>query len=95
MEFVLIAAGAIAAMLGIGALIPRDRGDAIRDASAGYLSGQLFPAPGSAYAAASTSTSSAFSRAVTRSSASSRIATPSRALTRVPFTSTTPLAGTR
>lgn len=94
MEFMLIAGGAVA-VFAITAFIPRDRGDAIRDASAGYLSGQLFPAPGSAYAAASTSTSSALSCAVTRSSASSRMATPSRALTSVPFTSTTPLAGTR
>jgi hypothetical protein len=46
MEFILMAAGAVAA-LGFTALIPRDRRDAIRDASAGFVAGQLFPAPGS------------------------------------------------
>jgi len=95
MEFIIIAAGAIGAMLGISAVIPSDRRDAIRDASAGYMSGQLFPAPAAAYAAASTSTSSALSRALTRISSSSRMATPSRALTSVPLTSTAPVAGTR
>lgn len=46
MEFMLIGAGAIA-VLALSALIPRDRRDAIRDAAAGGLAGQLFPASGS------------------------------------------------
>ncbi len=46
MEFMLIAAGAIA-VLAFSALVPRDRRDAIRDAAAGCHSGQLFSPLGS------------------------------------------------
>ena len=46
MEFMIIAAGAIA-VLAFSALIPRDRRDAIRDVAVGCHSGQLFSPFGS------------------------------------------------